>query len=136
MGETWTLIEHEQSGFVMVPLHQAERELAALRAQLAAKDAEAAELRASLQAAIQRAEMAEILAKPLFSRRKLESALAAARKELEIADRGILSIYAGPSDLKFNNDADLADFQEARKAAFARAALERINGEGHAGGEA
>ncbi len=46
MGETWTLIEHEQSGLVMVPLHQAERELAALRAQLTEKDREIERLKA------------------------------------------------------------------------------------------
>lgn len=106
-GEKWTLIEHEQSGLLMVPLHQAEREIKRFRSRdaehvrqinqlkgklrntntrfdekdreierlrgmdqatfcnvrydaafvgslqdkLAAKDAEAAELRASLQAA-------------------------------------------------------------------------------------
>lgn len=62
----------------------------------------------------------------IIERNSAESVLAAARKALEEADRVILSLYSGPSDLRFNNDADLADFHQARIAA-----IERINGEGH-----
>lgn len=60
----------------------------------------------------------------LHERDVARTALAAARKALEDADQVILSVYSGPSDLRFNNDADLADFHQARKSA-----LERINGE-------
>ena len=102
-----------------------------LTQQLAARDAEAEELRASLQAAIQRAEKAERTAKIQAEHAgevekenlHLESALAAARKALE-----------GIADERCHQKLGIrrCDAEVGRcPSCIASAALERINGDGH-----